>query len=73
MKKILTILFICVGLNAFSQELDPITTTNLRVIINRINTLQGLIGSGGGKLPCLLRISTSGMEKLQGVRQKSIF
>ncbi|MDX9789269.1 MAG: hypothetical protein RBT61_00420 [Candidatus Kapabacteria bacterium] len=48
MKKILTILFICVGLNAFSQELDPITTTNLRVIINRINTLQGLIGSGGG-------------------------
>lgn len=41
MKKILTILFICVGLNAFSQQLDPITTTNLRVIINRINTLQG--------------------------------
>ncbi|MFA5557488.1 MAG: hypothetical protein WDA29_10360 [Flavobacteriaceae bacterium] len=50
MKKILTILFICVGLNAFSQELDPITTTNLRVIINRINTLQGLIGSGGGTM-----------------------
>ena len=47
MKKILTILFICVGLNAFSQELDPITTTNLRVIINRINTLQGLVGTGG--------------------------
>ena len=48
MKKILTILFICVGMSAFGQELEPITTTNLRVIINRINTLQTLIGSGGG-------------------------
>lgn len=48
MKKILTILSICVGMSAFGQELEPITTTNLRVIINRINTLQTLIGSGGG-------------------------
>lgn len=48
MKKILTILSICVGMSAFGQELEPITTTNLRVIINRINTLQTLIGSRGG-------------------------
>ena len=47
MKKIFVILFACIGLNAFGQGLEPITTTNLRVIMSKINELQGLVGTGG--------------------------